>query len=72
MQPTLIALIEKAIKEAAAETAKFCVLEAHSPGKGHVRRALNAGRVQTLLEDSLLRARLLYGIGPQLPEERSM
>ena len=61
MQPKLLALIEDAILEAATEVASRAALM-------DVRGALNAGRVQTLLEDSLLRARLCYGVGPQLPE----
>lgn len=71
MQHELIAHIENAI-ESAAEEVKRCVELASKATNteteaSSMRSALNAGRAQTLLEDALLRARLIYGIGPALP-----
>ena len=65
MTPKLLALIEDALKEAKEE-------KLSSARRQDVERMLNAGHVEKLLEDALLRARLVYNVGPPLPEARSM
>ncbi|HET99725.1 hypothetical protein LCGC14_0273040 [marine sediment metagenome] len=65
MSPKLLALIEDAIKAAREEKLSAAVAK-------DVEKMLNAGHVQKLLEDALLRARLIFDIGPPLPESRAM